>query len=237
MNKKGVNLSVCVPALNEEKSLRTAVQDLLSTLSPSFSGLEIIIVNDASTDLTSRLADQLAKDYPYVKVIHHSRQKGLGACYRDAARIASGDYLTWFPGDHENSAEEFIQCLEYLKEDTIVTCHHRGRDPRSLPRRCISRIFTWLINRLFCLNMKYYNGLAIFPMSVIRSLPLVSNGFLFTAENLVRALKHGYKVVELSAPLKRRERGESNALTFRSLKSIMQDVLHILLDKRKKDIL
>jgi dolichol-phosphate mannosyltransferase len=222
-----LSLSICVPAFNEDKSLKQAVEDLLHTLLPLVQKLELIIVDDGSTDSTFQLSEQIAKEYFQVKVIHHKRNLGIGVCYRDALAVAGGEYFTWFPGDHENSAEEFIQCLPYLRKDSIVVCHHRGQDPRSVIRRKISCGYTWFLNRCFHLDLKYYNGLAIFPTSALRSLPLVANGFIFFAESLIKAIRSGYQVVELSAVLRRRNWGKSKSFSFFTMRQIISDIQHI----------
>jgi len=231
--QNNINISICVPAFNEEESLREAIEDLLMTLSAVVRELELIIVNDGSTDSTAQLAEQLAKKYNQVKIIHHKKNLGLGVCYRDALAIARGDYFTWFPSDHENSAAEFIQCLPYLKERTMVTCYHQGQDPRSALRRWISGSYTFILNKYFHLNLKFYNGLTIFPISLLRSLPLFANGFVLVAESLIRAIQSGYQVVELPAPLKNRVGGKSKAFTFISALQILIDIFHIFIRRQR----
>lgn len=228
---KHINISICVPAFNEQRSLKEAVQDLMKTLFSYVQKLDIIIVDDGSSDSTPQLAEQLAKEYCQVRVVHHAKKMGIGSCYRDALKLAQEDYFTWFPGDHENSAEEFILCMPYLKNDTVVTCYHQGQDPRSLLRRLVSQGYTWFLNKFFHLNLKYYNGLTVFPTSVLRLLNLVTDGFLFTAENLIKAIKCGYKVVELPAPLRGRLCGKSNAFAFSSVVQITKDILKLLMGK------
>ena len=233
--KHNFSLSICVPAFNEEAGLKSAVKDLFLTLSEQVLFLEVIIVNDGSTDSTGGLAQELAREYGQnVKVIHHSVNLGLGVSYRDALAIAQGEYFTWFPGDHENSADELIHCLPFLRVDTVVTSHHKTLDGRSWLRRSVSGLYTWLLNKYFHLNLKYYNGLTIFPTPVLRSLPLATNGFALCAESLIRAIKSGCKIVELSYPLKKRQGGSSNALSFLSLARMLKDVSYNLIFPRHK---
>lgn len=232
--RKDLDISICVPALNEEGSLKEAVDDLISTLSSCVGRLEVIVVNDGSTDRTSQIADDLGRRYKQVKTIHHERKSGIGACFRDALMQAEGRYFTWFPGDHENSAEEFIRCLPHLDGSTIVTCHHYGYDTRSSARRFISRSYTWILNRCFRLNVNYYNGLTVFPASLLRSFPLVAEGFALLAENLIRASRQGYRIAELSAPLRERKWGRSKALTLRSVAQMGRDASRILLNALNK---
>jgi dolichol-phosphate mannosyltransferase len=229
-----LSISICVPALNEEKSIMEAVHDLFQTLSAYMYKIEVIIVDDNSIDGTLELASQLAKEYSQLKVIHHEKRMGIGACYRDALAIARENYFTWFPADHENSAEEFIRCVPYLSPNTIVSCYHRGQDCRFIMRRWVSHIYTWVLNKYFHLDLKYYNGLTVFPTSIVRSFPLVANGFVFTAENLIKSIKCGYKIVELSAPLRKRVYGRSNAFTLSSAKQIIKDVFLIFCERKKQ---
>lgn len=67
-------ISVIIPAYNAETTLRTAVESILSQQVPE---LEIIIVNDGSTDGTDRLCHALASEYPCIHVI---TQKNAGIC-------------------------------------------------------------------------------------------------------------------------------------------------------------
>ncbi len=222
-----VTLSVCIPVLNEEKTLKAAVDDLIINLSVYILRLEIIIVDDGSTDFSFQIAEQIAKDYPGIKVIRHKRNLGIGTCYREALAIARGDYFTWFPADHENSAEEFIKCLAYLNKNTIVTCHHIGQDVRSSVRRFISCGYTWFLNRSFGLDLQYYNGLTIFPTSILGSFSLIADGFLFNAECMIKAIRSGCRIIELPILLKKRISGKTKALTFPSFIKMVRDLFRI----------
>jgi glycosyltransferase involved in cell wall biosynthesis len=99
-----VSISICVPAFNEEKTLAAAVEDLVDTLSVLVREIEVIIVNDGSSDSTLAIAEGLASKNPQIKVINHKNNLGVGVSFRDALAKAKYKFFTWFPGDHENSA-------------------------------------------------------------------------------------------------------------------------------------
>ena len=233
MISKDISISICVPALNEEKSLELAVEDLLTILSRSVNKLEIIIVDDGSSDLTPQIAQKLVKRYNQVKLIRHKKNQGIGVCYRDALAVAQGKHFTWFPSDHENSAQELAKCFPFLKNNCIVTSHHRDYDSRSKIRRLISYIYTTGLNKCFELSLKYYNGLTIIPTYILRSVPLAAEGFAFSAESIIYAVRSGCKVVELSTPLRGRVSGKSKALKICSLWRMCKDVFRILVRVRK----
>jgi len=232
--ERSIRISVCIPAFNEENSLKEATEELLSAISSRVKELEVIIVNDGSIDSTPRIAEQIAKEYSQVKVIHHKRNLGIGACYRDALTLAGGDYFTWFPADHENSAEQFIQCLPYLNQDTAVSYYHIGGDNRLFLRRILSRIYIWIINKYFRLNLKYYNDLTVFPINKLRSFSLVANGSFLFAESLIKAAKHGCRIIELPTPLRGREEGNSKTFTFGSLLRMTNDIYRIFMNKLER---
>jgi len=232
MNKVD-SLSICVPAFNEENTLKEAVEDLISTLTLSVNRLDIIIINDGSKDSTSDIAEQLGYLYPFVRVIHHDKNQGIGVCYRNALEKASGEYFSWYPADHENEADEFLKCLPYLTCNTIVMCHHRTFDRRFVMRRLISVLYTSILNSFFSLNLKYYNGLAVFPARVLKSFPLSSSGFGIFAETIIKSILSGCKIVELATPLRGRAGGRSKAFTISSLSSLGKDLLVLLLQGKR----
>jgi len=233
MSRKDIDISICVPAFNEESTLKEAVEDLILNLSQQANGLEIIIVDDGSTDSTLQLAQELSAKYYQVKFIRHVKNQGIGFCYRDALAVAQGNYFTWFPSDHENSATELAKCLPFLKDDCIVTSHHRDYDSRPGFRRLISHLYTLVLNKYFRMNLKYYNGLTIIPTHILRSTPLVAEGFAFSAESIIYAVRLGCKVVELSAHLRERISGGSKAFRICSLWRMCKDFFRIGLKCRR----
>ena len=229
MDKK-ISLSICVPAFNEEDSLSDSVKGLANILLDHLRNFELIIVDDGSSDLTFDIADKISKVYDYVKVIKHERNLGIGACFKDALKIANYEYFGWFPADNENDAAELLNCLPYLDSNTVVTSHHLGCDPRSFSRRLLSRVYTLFYNIVFGLNIKYYNGLTIFPLTKLRCLNLQSSGFGIFAESIIKSLKAGLDIKELLNPLYRRSCGSSKSLTLISFLRIVKDLRWIFKD-------
>ncbi|HQJ16034.1 MAG TPA: glycosyltransferase family 2 protein [Candidatus Omnitrophota bacterium] len=217
-------VSVCVPAYNEQATLRVSIDGLIEALSGKIAGFEVIIVNDGSSDATGDIADELEKKYRQIRVIHHRANKGIGASYRDALSLAKYEYFTWFPADLENGPAELLNCLPYLRPDTVIVNHYRASDRRSLFRRLVSRAFVAAINALFRQRITYYNGLNIIPTKVLCSVPLIADGFLFNAETVIRSVRAGCSVVELSHALLHRKGGKSKLFSAKALIQINRDI-------------
>jgi len=91
-------LTIVVPALNEARRLAITVEEVIQAAQRHLSAFEVIIVNDGSTDGTGDVADALAARYPWVTVIHHSTNLGVGAAYHAALRLARGTTRFTFRG-------------------------------------------------------------------------------------------------------------------------------------------
>ena len=112
-------LSVIIPVYNVQAYLERCVQ---SVIFQTYQNLEIILVNDGSTDLSGVLCDKLAEKYSRIKVIH-KKNGGLSDARNHGLDIATGDYIAFLDSDdwvHRNKYEIVIDVLE--KYDVDVVC-------------------------------------------------------------------------------------------------------------------
>lgn len=93
----GPLVSVIVPAFNMQEYLQDAVETVLKQ---TYANLEVVIVDDGSTDLTPDLADEIAQRDARVKVIHQEN-RGLGGARNVGVEAATGLYVTFFDSDDE----------------------------------------------------------------------------------------------------------------------------------------
>lgn len=99
------SVSFVIPAYNEECALRDTVSVVMEVAHRLGFIYEAIVVNDGSSDNTAHIADQLAREYPCINVIHHVHNKGLGAAYKTGLTNAKFEYVMLVPGDNAWSAE------------------------------------------------------------------------------------------------------------------------------------
>src|SRR5947199_3427345 len=100
------SLTVILPALNEEQNLRPAVEAILEQTSPQTTFLEVLVFDDASTDRTGAVADELARRDSRVRVFHNPRRLNIGGIYKAGIHAARGDYVFLVPGDNEVRVDE-----------------------------------------------------------------------------------------------------------------------------------
>lgn len=210
-------VTVIIPAYNEEENIAAAVKTAIDVVSKLFSDFKIFIVNDGSTDTTGKIADQLASKNNNITVVHHQRNEGIGAAFRDGIAMASHYYLTGFPGDNDFSKEAFGNLLMARKKNCFVSSYMTDTSDREAIRQIISIFFSKMMNLIFHLRLKYYNGYFICPLKFVQPIRIKSPGFTFFAEIKIKVIKKNVKYIEIPFTYIPRLRGVSKALTWKSV--------------------
>lgn len=100
-------ISVIIPVYNVEKYLAKCID---SVLSQTFLDIEIILVNDGSSDKSAFICDEYCKKYPFISVIHQEN-KGLGGARNTGIENAKGKYLFFLDSD------------DYLSKNALECCY------------------------------------------------------------------------------------------------------------------
>jgi glycosyltransferase involved in cell wall biosynthesis len=197
-----ISVTVFIPAFNEEKNLAAAVEGARNALRGRAGSQEIIILNACSGDRTGEIADRIAAADQTVKVIHNREWAGLGANYLKGVRQATTDYFVMFPGDNENSWESLAEALALAGQADIIIPYTVNSEVRARHRRLISDAFVRLMNLLFNLRLRYYNGNAVYRTADLKNLEVKSRDFAYNAEILVKLLRTGRSFRELGIRIK-----------------------------------
>lgn len=220
------SVSIIIPAYNEEKKLAPTVNMALFGLSKNgISNFEILIFDDASTDKTGEIADELASKYPQIKVVHNSRNMNLGFNITRGFQLAIKEYVGFVPGDNETDSESLDNILQVLGKADIIIPYIKNPEVRFLTRRFLSAAYVRIINAAFGLRMRYYNGLCFFKTSMVQKVPVSTYGFAYMTEILVKLLKSGANFIEVPMINRARERGATTAFRLKNIISVFKTFL------------
>jgi glycosyltransferase involved in cell wall biosynthesis len=199
------SLSVVIPALNEEKTLRKAVEwtcDIASQLTDDY---EIIVVDDGSTDGTGILADRLASELGAVKVVHTGAPSGYGGALNAGFTVASKDLITIITADCEflpTDMPKFVAEMERTGAD-IVTSTVPNR-PYPLYRKALS--WGWrLCIRMLIGEVPTLEGLFLIRRTLFSELKLTSRSGMWAMELLILAGRRGAHFAVIPTRLQPRE--------------------------------
>lgn len=109
-----MKISIVITAYNVGKFIERAVK---SVLSQTYKDIEVVIVEDCSTDNTKEIIEQLAKEDDRIKIIYHIENKGAGWGRRDGIEASTGDYFITVDGD-DWLDETFIESLVKKAEES-----------------------------------------------------------------------------------------------------------------------
>ncbi len=131
------SLSVILPVCNAEESLRRVVASLLDTLSDLAGGFEILVVDDASTDHSPEIADDLRRAYPQVRVARHGWSWGTSAAVRTGRLACRGQHVLVVSALDDFHPQDIMRQWEALtRPATAESLSDIGSDSRQpLPLR------------------------------------------------------------------------------------------------------
>jgi glycosyltransferase involved in cell wall biosynthesis len=140
-------LSIVAPVYNEVDNLRPLVEEILQALAPSGLKLEILLVDDGSTDGSADRITELAREPGPVRGIHFRENRGQTAALDAGFKAAAGDVVVTMDADLQNDPRDIPALLEALEEaDAAVGYRVRRKD--DWLRRVTSRIANAIRNRV-----------------------------------------------------------------------------------------
>lgn len=233
-------VTVIMPALNEEASIINAINATLNALDFFKINGEVVVINDGSTDRTQALIEEKHKEDPLrVRFIQHDRPCGIGFSFWEGVDYSNGDFVLMLPGDNENDPIETLRYYRLLEHVDIVIPFIFNKEIRPLFRNILSYAFRFIINSTFLVNFNYTNGTVLYRKSILKELNYRSSGFFFQTDILVRAVKKGYLFAEVPYRLGVRKKGVSKAISFPSLVNVIKGYLRLVKDYyfsgKKKD--
>jgi len=230
MTENILDVSVIMPALNEEKNILRAINNSLKAFQECGITGEIIVINDGSKDRTRERVEGFLRSDKRVRILNHDKPLGIGASFWDGVDNAKGGAIVLLPGDNENDPWEIFRYFRLLEHVDIVIPFVFNREARSIFRNILSFLYRFIINSTFLVNFNYTNGTALYRRSILKELDFRSTGFFFQTDILVRTVKKGYLFAEVPYRLGLRKEGVSKAVTFPSLFKVIKGYLRLVRD-------
>jgi glycosyltransferase involved in cell wall biosynthesis len=224
------NLSIIIPAFNEEANIALTVEEAISHLGedPQLR-VQFILVDDGSTDGTSREMRSLASRFPQVTVLRHEMNRGLGAAIYSGMAKASGDWISWLPADGQIPPENVTNVLRAVSDDAIVILRRPERQ-RSFGRRFLTAGFHLVVRAMISDRYHRYSGVFLVPRELMASLKLVANTAVQNVAVIEYAVFQGARVVAVEGTLRPRTSGVSKVA---NTKTTLQTLFETLTMKRK----
>ncbi len=195
----GVTLSVIIPAYNEGSTIAEVVRRVAAIPLP----VEIIVVDDGSTDSTPSVLERMRIEYPNLVVVTHARNRGKGAAIRSGIEVASGDVIIIQDADLEYNPSEIPSVIRPILQGAARVAYgtrfHSGRPHgMRLPNWIINRLLAWMANFLFRASITdEATCYKAFRADLLKSIPLKCERFEFCPEVTAKVRKRGECIAEV----------------------------------------
>ena len=199
-------LSIVIPCFNEENTLETCIERIRNAFeSVADTSLDLIIVDDYSSDNSLQIARRLANDYPEITVQNHDRNRGKGAALRTGFAAATGDFVAIQDADLEYDPHDLIRLLDPLKRD-LADVVYGSRFLGSGMHRVLyfwhsmgNKFLTLVSNMLTDLNLTDMETCyKVFRRDVIQNMELKEDRFGFEPEVTANIAEARLRVIEMS---------------------------------------
>jgi dolichol-phosphate mannosyltransferase len=209
--------TVCLPTYDERENLEPLVEALGEVLGPYD---RVLVIDDSSPDGTGQIADRLAAELPWLDVLHRPRKEGLGRAYLDGFRAALADgaeLVLEMDCDFSHDPRDVPRLIAAADDADLVLgsryVEGGGTANWGLVRRAISRWGSLYAQVLLGLPVHdLTGGFKCYRRRVLETIDLDaidSRGYAFQIETTYRAVRAGFRVVEIPILFTDREVGGS----------------------------
>ena len=226
-------LSFFFPAYNEEENVERTVALALQELAPLVDGsLEVLIVDDGSSDRTPQLADALAAGDPRVRV-HHQPNRGYGGAVKAGFGNASGELICFSDGDLQFDLGEMRRLLDRLAEGGdslggVIGYRIKRRDP--FHRIFIAKTYNAIVSVAFGLRVRDIDcAMKLFRRDVFDGLRLDAEGPFLSAELLIKLRARGIRFAQVGVNHFPRAAGTNTGASFRKILNTFRDLAKLRL--------
>jgi dolichol-phosphate mannosyltransferase len=208
---------ICVPTYNERDNLA----NLVAAVHGSLPHADLLVIDDNSPDGTGALADELAARDPHLKVLHRAGKLGLGTAYLEGFQQGlRGDYEYFFEMDCDFSHDPryLPDLLAAARGGADLVLGSRwvdggGTENWGIGRKILSRGGSFYARTILGIDIRdVTGGFKCFRRRVLETLPLDNvqvQGYGFQIELTYRAIKAGFRVVEVPIVFVDRRVGQS----------------------------
>lgn len=215
-----MKLSVVIACYNERDTIAEVVRRVRETVLPPGFAVDIVIVDDFSTDGTRAILKILEFD---CRVIYKARNEGKGSAIREGVRAATGDIIIFQDADVELDPAEYPLLLQPIitgRADMVLGSRFHGltiSPSHSYYKYYLAnRIISFIFNAFFFSNFSDVNcGYKMFRAPLIKSIVINSSSFQIEVEMLAKVLRRGGRIIEVPVTYRPREKKDGKKIRLK----------------------
>jgi glycosyltransferase involved in cell wall biosynthesis len=225
------SLSIFFPAYNDAGTIASLVIVAHMTARGLTNDYEVIVVDDGSPDHTGELLDEMARQFSWLRVVHHERNRGYGGALRTGFETASKDLVFYTDGDAQYDPREMTKLWEAFGPDVdFVNGYKIGRsDP--LHRIVIGRAYHWFVRSAFRLRLRDVDcDFRLMRRDVFEKVALTRSSGVICVELMKKVQDHGFRIAQVPVHHYHRSYGKSQFFNFPRVARTLVDLGRLWVD-------
>lgn len=208
-------LSIFFPAYNDAGTIASLALVAHMTARTLTDDYEVIVVEDGSPDHTGALLDEMAKHFPWMKVVHHETNRGYGGALRTGFLTASKDVVFYTDGDAQYDPREMVKLWEAFSPAVDFVNGYKISRHDPLHRVVIGRAYHWLVKVAFSLRLRDVDcDFRLMRRSVFEKVRLTRSSGVICVELMKKVQDHGFRIAEVPVHHFHRSYGKSQFFNF-----------------------
>jgi len=225
---KAPSLSMFFPAYNDAGTIASLVIQAVDVASRLTDDFEVIVVNDGSRDATGSIADELARQYPQVRVVHHPQNRGYGGALRTGFATATKELIAYTDGDAQYDPAELDVLWNRLTDEADMVQGYKISRSDPIHRIVIGRIYHHTVKLLFRLRVRDVDcDFRLMRREIFDRVRLERDTGVICLEMMRKFQDVGVRIVEVPVHHYHRTHGRSQFFNFRRIFWTGIDVLKL----------
>jgi glycosyltransferase involved in cell wall biosynthesis len=221
-------LTVFFPAYNDSGTIASMVIRAVKAASELTPDYEVIVVNDGSADATAEIADELARTYPRVRVVHHEANRGYGGALQTGFKSATKDWIFYTDGDAQYDPGELKLLWQQMSENADLVNGYKISRSDPLHRIVIGRIYHHFVSSLFGLRVRDVDcDFRLMRRSIFDRIQLEKTSGVICLEMMKKITDAQFRIVEVPVHHYHRAYGKSQFFNFSRIFKTGVDVMRL----------
>ena len=228
MSAERPGLSIFFPAYNDAGTIASLAIVAHMTARTLTDDYEVIVIDDGSPDHTGALLDEMAAHFPWLKVVHHGKNRGYGGALRTGFETASKELVFYTDGDAQYDPGEVTELWNALRDDVDWVNGWKISRSDPLHRIVIGRVYHHTVKLLFGLTVRDTDcDFRLMRRRIFDTVRLEKNSGVICLEMMKKFKDAGFRVAEVPVHHFHRTHGKSQFFNFRRIARTGVDVLKL----------
>ena len=222
------SLSIFFPAYNDAGTIASLAVVAHMAARELTDDYEVIVVDDGSPDHTGKLLDELALSFPWLRVVHHEKNRGYGGALRSGFATASKELVFYTDGDAQYDPREMARLVEAFGPEVDFVNGYKISRNDPFHRVVIGRVYHWFVRTVFGLRLRDVDcDFRLMRRSVFEKVVLTRSSGVICVELMKKVQDHGFRIAEVPVHHFHRSYGKSQFFNFPRVAKSLVDLTRL----------